>query len=71
MGGSSVQSHDVADVRALGTPKGAFIIDIDQQLSDSVRQKNLYPNPVDPIRRWRLSQETGRRLEEWWSRKRS
>ena len=27
------------------TPKGAFIIDIDQQLSDPVRQKNFLPFP--------------------------
>ena len=50
-----VQSCDEADACVHGLQKGAFIIDIDQQLSDPVSQKNLQLNPVDFIRRWRQS----------------
>ena len=46
--GSSVQSHDEADACAHGLQIGAFNIDIDQQLSDPVSQKDfpLYTFPT-------------------------
>ena len=41
--GSSVQSHDGADACAHGLQIGAFNIDIVQQLSDPVSQKDFPP----------------------------
>ena len=44
--GSRVQSRDGADACANGLQKGAFIINIDQQLSDLVSPKIFLPSPL-------------------------
>ena len=62
--GSRVQSRDGADACAHGLLKGTFIIDIDQQLSDPVSQKNLQPSPVDFIRQW---DRVGKQGDGWKS----